>query len=128
RGKGAQYFAQNPAAAGVLDEMTGKDIRYVAHEIYSPHWTPLPFPAVAGQMRQAGLAYAGSADLKHNYARPSVAAAFTPLLLRETDRVRAELYRDLANNTFFRRDVFVKGSAPRPSPAEVGRRLEPFLF
>src|SRR6185437_13350006 len=128
RGKGAQYFAQNPAAAGVLDEMTGKDIRYVAHEIYSPHWAPLPFSTVAGQMRRAGLSYAGSADLQHNYARPSVSAEFTPLLLREADRERAELYRDLANNTFFRRDVFVKGAAARPTPAEVARRLEKLLF
>jgi SAM-dependent methyltransferase len=128
RAKGAGFFAQNPSAASVLEDMAGKDIRYVAHEIYSPYWSPLPFSAVATQMESAGLAFAGSADLQHNYARPSVKPEFVPLLLKETDRRRAELYRDTVNNTFFRRDVFVKGAAPRPSPAEVARRLEPFSF
>ncbi|MBV9522729.1 MAG: methyltransferase regulatory domain-containing protein, partial [Alphaproteobacteria bacterium] len=128
RAKGAAFFAQNPVAGGVLDDMAGKDIRYVAHEIYSPYWSPLPFSAVARQMAGAGLAFAGSADLQHNYARPSVKAEFAAALLKEADRVRAELHRDYVNNTFFRRDVFVKGPASRPGPAEVARRLEPFSF
>ena len=121
RDKGAGYFAQNPAASGVLDEMAGKDIRYVAHEIYSPHWSPLPFSAVARQMREAGLAFAGSADLARNYPRPSVKAAFLPLLLKTKDRERAELYRDYIGNTFFRRDVFV--SAPDDAPRRAATAL-----
>jgi SAM-dependent methyltransferase len=108
RDKGAGYFAQNPAAGAVLEEMAAKDIRYVAHEIYSPHWSPLPFSAVARQMRGAGLTFAGSADLARNYPRPSVKAEFLPLLLKTRDRERAELYRDYISNAFFRRDVFVK--------------------
>src|SRR5579885_664301 len=128
RQKGAAFFQQNPTAAGVLEEMAGKDIRYVAHEIYSPHWSPLPFSAAAAQMARAGLAFAGSADLQHNYARPSVRAEFAAALLKETDRLRAELHRDYANNTFFRRDVFVKGAAPRPSAKAVADRLADFAF
>jgi SAM-dependent methyltransferase len=111
RDKGAGYFAENPAAGAVLDEMAGKDIRYVAHEIYSPHWSPLPFSAVARQMRGAGLVFAGSADLARNYPRPSVKATFLPLLLKTRDRERAELYRDYVSNTFFRRDVFARAAA-----------------
>jgi SAM-dependent methyltransferase len=127
RDKGAGYFVQNPAAGGVLDEMAGKDIRYVAHEIYSPHWSPLPFSTVARQMRERGLAFAGSADLARNYPRPSVKATFLPLLLKSRDRERAELYRDFLNNAFFRRDVFVK--APEDAPRRpVTGLLEPFAF
>jgi len=121
RDKGAGYFAQNPAAGAVLEEMAGKDIRYVAHEIYSPHWSPLAFSAVARQMRGAGLEFAGSADLARNYPRPSVKAAFLPLLLKARDRERAELYRDYVANAFFRRDVFVKpvANAARRNVAEL---------
>jgi SAM-dependent methyltransferase len=121
RDKGAGYFAQNPSAGAVLEEMAGKDIRYVAHEIYSPHWSPLAFSAVARQMRGAGLEFAGSADLARNYPRPSVKAAFLPLLLKARDRERAELYRDYVTNAFFRRDVFVKpvANAARRNVAEL---------
>ncbi len=122
RDKGAGYFAQNPAAGGVLDEMAGKDMGYVAHEIYSPHWSPLAFSAVARQMRGAGLTFAGSADLARNYPRPSVKAEFLPLLLKARDRERAELYRDYVTNAFFRRDVFVKAAEPLP------RRAVPLLL
>jgi SAM-dependent methyltransferase len=126
RDKGAGYFAQNPAASGVLDEMAAKDLRYVAHEIYSPHWSPLPFSAVARQMRGAGLTFAGSADLARNYPRPSVKAAFLPLLLKTRDRERAELYRDYLSNTFFRRDVYVK--AVVDAPRATSHLLEAFAF
>jgi SAM-dependent methyltransferase len=126
RDKGAGYFAENPAAGAVLEEMAGKDIRYVAHEIYSPHWSPLAFSAVARQMRGAGLAFAGSADLARNYPRPSVKAAFLPLLLKARDRERAELYRDYVSNTFFRRDVFARAGETRRRP--VGTLLETLRF
>jgi SAM-dependent methyltransferase len=126
RDKGAGYFAENPAAGAVLEEMAGKDIRYVAHEIYSPHWSPLPFSAVARQMRGAGLGFAGSADLARNYPRPSVKASFLPLLLKTRDRERAELYRDYVSNIFFRRDVFARAAeAPRPP---VSALLQSFRF
>ncbi len=127
RDKGAGYFTENPAAGAVLEEMAGKDIRYVAHEIYSPHWSPLPFSAVARQMRGAGLSFAGSADLARNYPRPSVKAAFLPLLLKTRDRERAELYRDYVSNTFFRRDVYARAAAETPRAA-VSTLLEAFRF
>src|SRR5260221_12574671 len=127
RDKGAGYFAQNPAAGAVLEEMAAKDIRYVAHEIYSPHWSPLPFSAVARQMRGAGLTFPGSADFAGKSPRPSGMAEFLPLLLKTRDRERAELYRDYVSNVFFRRDVFVKGAEPLPRRAPP-QLLEPFPF
>ena len=121
RAKGAEYFVRNPAASGFLDELAAKDIRYVAHEIYSPHWSPLPFSAVSSQMRGIGLSFAGSADLAKNFARSSVKSELYPLVAKERNRERAELYRDYANNTFFRRDVFVRRAedAPREDPRRL---------
>jgi SAM-dependent methyltransferase len=121
RAKGAEYFIRNPTASGFLDELATKDVRYVAHEIYSPHWSPLPFSAVSAQMRGIGLSFAGSADLAKNFARSSVRSELYPLVVKERNRERAELYRDYANNTFFRRDVFVR--RPEDAPREDPRRL-----
>jgi SAM-dependent methyltransferase len=121
RAKGAAYFKDNPAASGMLDDLLKKDIRYVAHEIYVPYWSPQSFAAVARQMRGASLSFVGSGALQHNYARSSVRAEFLPLLLKESDRERAELHRDYINNTFFRRDVFAKlpADAPRQDPVRL---------
>src|SRR5260221_8354255 len=83
RDKGAGYFAQNPAAGVVLEEMAAKDIRYVAHEIYSPHWSPLAFSAVARQIRGAGLRFPGSADPARNLSPPSVRAEVLPLATKK---------------------------------------------
>jgi SAM-dependent methyltransferase len=115
RDKGAAYFKENPSAGAMLDDLAGKDIRYVAHEIFVPHWSPQSFSTVAKRMRETGLAFVGSASLGQNYPRPSVRAEFLPLLLKEKDRERAELYRDYTNNSFFRRDVFARmpSDAPR---------------
>lgn len=127
RAKGAAYFKENPNAGGMLDELAEKDPRYVAHEIYVPHWSPQPFSAVSRQMRGAGLAFVGSATLERNYARPSVKPEFLPLLLKETNRERAELHRDYVNNTFFRRDIFAK--IPPDTPRQdVAQLLEPMPF
>jgi SAM-dependent methyltransferase len=127
RAKGAAYFKDNPSASGMLDDLAKKDIRYVAHEIYVPHWSPQPFSAVSRQMRAAGLDFVGSAALAGNYARPSVKAEFLPLLMKETNRERAELHRDTVNNTFFRRDVFAK-MAPETPRLDVMKLLEAFPF
>ncbi|MBV8471806.1 MAG: methyltransferase regulatory domain-containing protein, partial [Alphaproteobacteria bacterium] len=127
RDKGAGYFKENPSAGAMLDDLAGKDIRYVAHEIFVPHWSPQSFSAVAKRMRETGLAFVGSATLGQNYPRPSVKAEFLPLLLKEKDRERAELYRDYTNNTFFRRDVFARIAADTPR-REVLPLLEPISF
>ena len=52
---------------------------------------------------------------------------FLPLLLKEKDRERAELYRDYINNTFFRRDVFARMPSDAPRH-EVTKRLEGVAF
>ncbi len=121
RDKGAAYFKENPSAGAMLDDLAGKDIRYVAHEIFVPHWSPQLFSTVARRMRNSGLAFVGSATLGQNYPRPSVKAEFLPLLLKEKDRERAELYRDYTNNSFFRRDIFARmpTGAPRQDAAQL---------
>jgi SAM-dependent methyltransferase len=127
RDKGAAYFKENPSAGAMLDDLAGKDIRYVAHEIFVPHWSPQSFSMVTKRMREADLAFVGSASLAQNYPRPSVKAEFLPLLLKEKDRERAELYRDYTNNTFFRRDVF--GRMPSDTPRlDVAKLLETVPF
>jgi SAM-dependent methyltransferase len=119
KAKRAEFFVKNPVASGFLDDMSRYDIRYVVHEIYPPEWAPLPFGTVLQQMRGSGLDFVASCDIAKNFPRLSVKAEFLPMLLKEKDRERAELYRDYANNTMFRRDVFAKPRETSATPASL---------
>jgi hypothetical protein len=89
------------------------------HEIFPPEWSPLAFSTVLGQMRQAGLEFAASGDLVNNVRRLAVRPELLPAFLRESAFERAELFRDYANNTSFRRDIF-----RRPVENGARRRFE----
>ena len=115
RDKGAGFFAATPLAGALLDEWSKRDFRYVAHEIFAPYWAPQPFAAVAEAMAGAELSYVGSAELARNFPKAAFKPALQPTLARERDPLRAELLGDLAANTRFRRDLFVKG----PSALDV---------
>ena len=106
RDKGAGYFKENPSAGAMLDDLAGKDIRYVAHEIFVPHWSPQSFSAVAKRMRGTGLTFVGSATLGRIMPE-ALGQGRVPAAAAEGEGPRARrLYRDHINNAFFRRDVF----------------------
>jgi SAM-dependent methyltransferase len=109
---GAAYFAENPVAAGLLDEWAQKDPRYLAHEIFAPHWAPQDFATVQRDLAQAGLHFLASADLVKNFPDAALKPSLAALVAGERDTARAETLRDLALDTRFRRDLFAKPGAP----------------
>jgi SAM-dependent methyltransferase len=111
KAKGAEFFRRHPTAGAFLDDMAKVDPRYVVHEIFPPEWSPLAFSTVLGQMREAGLEFAASGDLVNNLRRLAVRPELLPGFLREPAFERAELVRDYANNTAFRRDIFRRPAA-----------------
>ena len=111
KAQGAEFFAQNPAAAGLLDEWAQKDARYLAHEIFSPHWAPQDFATVSAELGRAGLGWVASADLAKNFPDATLKPALARRIAAEKDLVRAETLRDFADNTRFRRDLFAKPGA-----------------
>lgn len=112
KAQGAEYFVQNPVAAALLDDWAQHDPRYVAHEIFSPHWAPQDFASVASDLARAGLDWVGSADLVKNFPQLALKPGLAALVAAEKDRQRAERLRDFAANTRFRRDLFAKRGAP----------------
>jgi SAM-dependent methyltransferase len=111
KAQGAEFFVQNPVAAGLLDEWAQKDGRYLAHEIFSPHWSPQDFVSVQRDLARGGLAWVGSADLVKNFSNAALKPSLAALVAGERDRTRAETLRDFAGNTRFRRDLFAKPGA-----------------
>lgn len=108
-----QYLAAHPAAAAALAAYQRADRNYLVHELMNPSWEPFYSIDVADELAQVGLAYVGSATLPDNHSMLLMdehTAGSVAALSNERQRRLAE---DCATNRRFRRDVFVRGTAPR---------------
>lgn len=103
---GAGFFRDLPAAAAHVEDMARRDVPYLAHEYLTPHGSAFHLAEVARAMAACGLAYAGSAIPRHNYAELMAPARFGEVLAGARSRIELETLRDFIVNTAFRRDVY----------------------
>ena len=125
---GAGYFKAVPEAARHLEQMAGKDIRYVAHEYLTEHGDPFYFADVEKAMSGTGLGYCGNMTPANNYPELMVPAAFRGGLPATPSRSALEMHRDAIANTSFRADLF-SPQATRSFPRELAlERLDHIEF
>ena len=124
---GAEYFGKNPAARSMLETMRKMGLPYVVHEYLQPHWHPLYFADVAREMAQGGLHFIGQLPIHQNYRDLALPPALLELFKNVGDRLAFESLKDFALNEFFRRDVYIKGLAPRSDEA-TARYLDSTAF
>ncbi len=115
--RSAGYFAHQPGAQAMLLQLEGLDLRYIAHEYFNEYWTPLYFSQVAGEMKQAGLTYAGSQPVETNYLEATVLPVFQELIQSAPSRTVVETHKDFVRDTRFRVDVYARPAASPPSVA-----------
>jgi predicted O-methyltransferase YrrM len=120
---GAFYFQANPDVAERLKGLLGKDRHYLAHEYFNRDWHPQPFAQVATQLAEAGLSFAGSANLLDHVDEAMLSPPGLALLNQTAHPLLRETARDLLINQQFRRDVFIKGIRPLPAPEQSRRYL-----
>lgn len=108
---GAGYFAKNPETRSIMDTMDRMGDHYIAHEYFHEHWVPMYFADVAREMADRGLYYVGQLPVPLNYRDLAVPASMGELFRQVTNRIDFETLKDYAVNEFFRRDVYIKGSA-----------------
>lgn len=108
---GAGYFRTVPEAARYLEQLAGKDIRYVAHEFLTPHGDPFYFEEVASAMAAAGLQYCGNMTPANNHPELMVPPSFRDRLPVRASRLALEMHHDMIANTTFRADLFCRQSA-----------------
>lgn len=106
-----QIFTSQPALAGRLEGLTGKDPAYLLHEYNHSDWQPLYANQVILQSQPLGLSYLGSATLIENF-EGLLPESYRLLIEQQQDLALKELVRDLLSNQAFRRDVYVKGRDP----------------
>jgi SAM-dependent methyltransferase len=107
----AGYFRSNPATRSILETMRKMGEHYVAHEYFHAHWVPMYFADVAREMAERGMYYVGQLPIPLNYRDLAVPASMTDLFKLVSNRIDFETLKDYALNEFFRRDVYIKGSA-----------------
>lgn len=123
RDRQADFFAGNPLAAMTLEDLLHKDPRYVAHEIFAPHWQPLSFGTVSARLGRAGLVAVSTPDFHKISLKHAIKRAHRPLFTPGMDRDRQELLRDMLCNTWFRRDIFMRIKDGGPPPLMPPHRL-----
>lgn len=107
---GTRYFAQNPPAQQMADNIVGQNVNYLAHEYMNADWDLFYHSDVAADMNKAKLTFAASATLIENSDEATLTPEAIKLLKQETDPVMRELLRDFAVNQQFRRDLYIRGA------------------
>ena len=118
RQAGALFFQVNPSLEVRLQGLRKYDPRYIAHEYLNQDWHPLMFAEVATEMAEAKCRHIGSATFADNIDNASVPANLVPILAEQRDPLVRETLRDLGGAQSFRRDLYRKGAAPLPRPAQ----------
>lgn len=108
---GVSVFKTQPGIQTRLDQLkktAADNENYIYHEYFHTTWTLFYFTQIAEEAAQGKLRFLGSATLPENYD------ALLPEPMRKVldtapDQNMRELFKDLAVNQSFRRDVFVRG-------------------
>ncbi|CAK0759445.1 Methyltransferase [uncultured Gammaproteobacteria bacterium] len=121
-GTKAQFFAGNPNATRLLEQIQNQSRNYVAHEYLGSDFLPMFHADVAQDLEEAKLAFAGSANLSDFFDTLNLTPEALTVLNGITDASFRETVRDYYLNQRFRRDVYVRG-ADRLTNAEQRKLL-----
>ncbi|MCC6665876.1 MAG: class I SAM-dependent methyltransferase [Polyangiaceae bacterium] len=106
---GSLYFKANPRARERLNKFRDKSKKYVAHELMTADWHPMPFAQAADELAAAKLAHGANATLLEQIDALHLTPAGQTMVSGISDVVLRETVRDFLSNTGFRRDYFVRG-------------------
>lgn len=120
--RGAGFFADNPSVQRAVASIADSELDYLVHEFLNPCWTPLYFAQVAEELSAADLTFAGSLPVGQNYIDFAIPKSFQEFFRTVHDRNSIEVHRGFVLNERFRRDVYVRATAP-PLPEPERNRL-----
>jgi hypothetical protein len=105
-----------PSAGAFIEELSKHDMRYIIHEYYADHWTPLWFKEMNLKMTDSGLIFAGQLPFFLNIGEIALPEGFEEILDLGEDLIQFETYKDLIRNTMFRWDIYAKGARDIDNP------------
>ena len=114
--KQSEYMKVVPSAGAFIEELSKHDMRYIIHEYYADHWTPLWFKEMNEKMNNSGLTFAGQLPFFLNIGEIALPEGFEEILDIGEDLIQFEMYKDLIRNTMFRWDIYAKGTRDIVNP------------
>ena len=106
---GIAYFADDTLAANKLNELGDKNVSYLAHEYLNEYWEPMFVHDMIKDMAACKLTFVGSARPADNISAFTLKPELAQVVQAERDPALRECLRDMALNTMFRQDIFVRG-------------------
>lgn len=109
----APLFIKYPDIDEDLEDLEGRDDRYLAHEFGNRHFEPLTFAQVTQELAYQDLVFAGATRVDRN--RPENRLGHAALeLLGHLDRTALEVRMSYLSEESFRWDVFTRRDAAQP--------------
>ena len=122
--RGLGFLAANPRAAQAVRAYLGRaksdreaTLDHFIHNAMASGFQPRFFDAMAAEMAEAGLRFAGRTSLALNDIELAVPPAQVPTFRELQDPIQRQLLVDYVRNEQNRRDVFIKEASPDPEGA-----------
>ena len=109
RDNGLAYFAEHTLVNIKLNELSKKNVSYLAHEYLNEYWEPMFVHDMIKEMADCKLSFVGSARPADNISAFTLGPDLAQVVQTERDPALRECLRDMALNTMFRQDIFVRG-------------------
>lgn len=116
---GVPMFQLHPELRKYAESLFELDRRYIAHEFFHDIQNAYPVDAVAAEMSNRGLSFAGTLPLWQNHVEADVPERLTAFFAEFPDRIAREVHKDFIYNTVFRTDLYVREDPAHPDPARA---------
>ncbi len=103
------FARAHPAVVSQIEELMGKDRRYLAHEYFNEEWHPMHFSSVVNLLEPAKLSFACPANVLDQIDNINLSPEQINFIKGITDNTLRETTRDFIVNKRFRRDYWIKG-------------------
>lgn len=114
--KQSPYMQIVPSSGTFIEELSKHDMRYIIHEYYADHWSPLWFKEMNQRMQESNLSFAGQIPFYLNIGAIALPEGFEDILEIGEDVIQFEMYKDFIRNTMFRWDVYARGTRDIQDP------------
>ncbi len=108
---GGKFFEAGDTVRTAIETLETADPAYIAHEYFTPAWRLFHHADIVGDMAEAGLTFAGSAELPFNYDHLVLPEQVRGLVDHTVSPAFVEVLKDYQVNRRFRKDVFIRTTA-----------------
>jgi len=113
------YMKLVPMVESFIEELEKHDPRYIIHEYYADHWTPLLFSQMNQYMQGSGMSFGGQIPFFLNDGNICLPEGFEEFSELKNDETRFEAFKDLIRNTMFRWDVYASNRSTQTDPFDA---------